>query len=259
MTTQSQPAKPTPGWMMKDQNGNTYGPFPSELLIKYAKENRIARESLLMHPKITAGKYVPAGQLKGIAEHIPAPTPAPTPTPPPAEELNYFSPPEIPKYQQEEASSGSLNSIVQNAKRRQTRLRSAPPKGFVGFFIGFCDPTFKYYVTPIIIRITWTILLAVAILLFSILVFTVIGNELSQILPEGAKNQGGGGRNPFNRDESMSAFQTLARLLTRPYSVIFEVALFLFLWLLQMRMILEFFIVLFDISENVKTIASEQK
>lgn len=207
--------------MLKNPDGETYGPYNSNQLLAYAKEGRINTSSQLKHDVKTKGEWVSVIKLKAIFDAIPTPSlPSETVSQPPA-------------FREQSA----LFDAIEKGRKQQkgSSMNSAPPPGFVAFILAFLDPTFKYYVTPAIICITCCFLLFLLVASAAIESFL----WLQPISSEPAIMQASSTKNSF------SDYYPLFRIVA---SVLLD------LWI---RVLLESGIVLFDISNTLKRIAAK--
>lgn len=219
------------GWMVRNDDGQTYGPYSSDKLLTYAKEGRINARSLLKHEAKTKGEWVSVVKFKAIFDAIPTP-----PTPSDA----VLQQPVVPE-------RAALFDFIEKgqSQRKPSLINSTPPPGFVSFILAFLDPTFKYYVTPAIICITWCFFLFLVVSSSALEAFLWL-------------------QPPLTETPVMRAQQPLTEtpiLRARPMRDVFSEFYFLFriiasvfavLWI---RVLLESGIVLFDISNTLKRIA----
>ena len=222
-------------WRMRNQDGVEYGPYSWEQVLQFAKEGRVLLTSEFLSLSVTKGKWIRAEKIKVVAAIIAENNPKTA-----FFEQAPFSPP-TPRMPTSPTKSQPLpnESILFDAINRANR-KPSPRNADSNSFFDVFDWSFDEYVTPWAIRFLWFVfvmfwciglVLGIAFNVFVIATGTWV--QLSGDTPERAA-------------------------ITSVFGVIFLLLIIIghFLWLLFMRVFYECIIVLFDISNSLKRVAS---
>jgi hypothetical protein len=135
--------------------GDVNGPVTSAQLKRLAAIGNISVDTLVR--KGEGGNWVSAEQVQGLFDQAPqlvpdAPPPPPPPDPPPrlAERIS--------------GSNGNMPPSPSPPAVKDRRLERSQPKSLWERLVYFLDPMFERFLTPWIIRVTWVLLLIVAVL-----------------------------------------------------------------------------------------------
>jgi Domain of unknown function (DUF4282) len=228
--------KPKDEWWLK-QLDEVLGPYTTSEIEQYIRELRIVRTSSLFHETETHSQWVVADQIKQFQSLFDetAPINKPPPVPPP-----------VPK------DSVAMGDFLDELEAMPVRLKRRSQASAWRFVCDFVDPTFKHYVTPTIIWITWWTILGSAALSFVLFLMS----SLTWALDVPVADIENARFNQFNNDADNSESvvpQFVRRLTAIPILAVLQIV-FLFLFLLWMRVVLELCIVVFHISDTLKSI-----
>lgn len=129
--------------------------------------------------------------------------------------------------------------------RRNPRSAANPERSLFQAAVDFFDPTFKHYVTPWIVRITWIQALISAAIILTLAITGRLGSVFINLLGKLSPSIPPVGRPP-------SAIAQFGADLIGEIVGWFLVVSWLAIWLLWLRVALELCIVLFDISNSLK-------
>jgi hypothetical protein len=201
-------------------DGKEYGPYTGSELLAYVEQNRIKGSDYVRHPEATKSKWVPAEKVQKIKQALEAKLKKP---------VQYAqatqSEPATPEGAEASIAIPKIAvDVAKNIKKRFSKRVSNP----VEFFFAFVDPGFRYYVTPIIIRVTWCAWLVMMCLFILTEVLSWVDIQVSF-------------RERLSDAEPNAFFKTLALIVAS-------------LWV---RVVLESTIVFYDISNALKKEASD--
>lgn len=207
-------------WHVLAADAKPYGPYTDGEMLEFVQTGRVVPTTAVAHPHYTGGKWAEASTVDWLSRRFPIPTDEGEPHP---------------SQSQEEAT-------LPLPRSRPLRVREG--RSGVELILDFIDPTFKYYVTPAIISVTWTIFLVLTVLSFVLItIATIPGIQLGEGRPAPPINF------PIQAPPVQAPNQSIVWLM---FTVFRWVATGLaVLWT---RVVLETFIAVFHISMSLRSI-----
>jgi hypothetical protein len=230
------------GWSILSPDGKEYGPFQANIIAEYVRQRRITSLFKLKHPSRTKGNWVMVTEFPELVALFP-PTELVDET---SSQLN---------------ASPEINQPVDLSSLRRRRQAQTNDEGgiFGNILLGIVDVQFNHYVTPSIVRFTWVVFLISVFVVTFFGVFLVLSTPPTaasvDATPGRQLQPGQDQRNPSLVTQSFAQVFASGYL---PTICVISLLVGGFLAILWVRVLLESIIVQFDISNNVKNIASRQ-
>jgi hypothetical protein len=233
-------------WEVLAEDNQVYGPYLLEEVLEYIQVGRIAATTVLRHPVETSGQPLWANAIPLLTKHFsPLGNTPPRPAAALGDRAAHRTPPAEGRF--------SFEAALRQVKTASSKLGDAtakfrsrdPDRPAYMLIIDLLDPTFRYYLTPLIIKIQWgAIVGGVLLMLVLYLVAEYTPESLREILFYGLR--------PTDLFSPSRPNELVLKFFRTVFTVILSVGV-----LLWARVVLESVIVIFDISNSLKSIDSK--
>ena len=239
-------------WMIRHHDGQVHGPYSLQALVDAAHAGNIAEDSQVNHSTHTRGQWIAANRVRPIAAAMQTRKTISHP-------INDSNREPDPIDRGENDPPGVAVQTEEHPRRRRTDFRSNVPTTLLNACWGLIDFRFRTFVTPWIIRIYWGFAVVVTALSLIFGAATVVTYPVRSMMPEFSSGSPSFSAPGYRSSDSSKGFQIPKKVgkfaaLILGYFVKVVLAI---MFLITIRLMLEFGIVVFNIAEDIRSIRDQ--